>query len=170
MMTNIRMDILAEKSRLPAVGRRAVVLTRLIGVAVLFATAGCGNDGPMRVPVRGAVWVDGKPLKKGSIHFIPTDGTKGPEAAGVIKDGFYEITEEKGPVVGTMRVEIYDAVDPGFDMDDPMQFGKHAKKPLPKGKIPAKYNKKSTLKRTLTEDLNKLDFKIETQKKRRSRR
>jgi len=169
-MTKIRRDILAEERSRPAVGRNAVVFSSLIGAAVLFAAAGCGNDGPPRVDVKGAVLVDGQPLKKGSIHFIPTDGTKGPEAGGVIKDGFYEITKKNGPVLGTMRVEIYDAVDPGFDMDSPEQFGKHVRTKLPKGKIPAKYNKKSTIKRTLTEDLSKLDFTIETRKKRKSQR
>ncbi|GAB4154322.1 MAG: hypothetical protein Tsb009_30930 [Planctomycetaceae bacterium] len=116
----------------------------------------------------GAVWVDGQPLKEGSITFIPTGETKGPKVSAKIKDGFYELPKESGPVVGTVRVEIRDAVDPGFNLDDPEAFTRHGNKPLPGPKIPAEYHDRSKITRSVSsEEINKFDFQIETNVKKR---
>lgn len=151
------------------------VTTSAAGVAAVVIGAigisGCGDAGPQRTAVHGAVWVDGKPLESGSIRFVPTDGTKGPEAAAQIENGFYELPIQEGPVVGTVRVEIRDIVDPGFDLDDPEQFTEHGKDRLPGPKIPPEYNVRSRIVRTVSADeTNKLDFEIELPAKRRTRR
>lgn len=139
----------------------------------LATLPGCGRatNAPQRAAVKGAVWVDGKPLKRGSIKFIPTGGTRGPEAAAVIEDGFYDLPADAGPVVGTVRVEIRDAVDPGFALDDPLAFTKYGNRPLPRPTIPPEYNQRSTLTRPVQAgELNRFDFKIDTKRNRKNRR
>jgi hypothetical protein len=43
----------------------------LLAVALLLATAGCGDGRPKRVPVSGTVLIDGKPLAFGVVQFAP---------------------------------------------------------------------------------------------------
>lgn len=152
--------------------RKLLQCTIVLGILLPFL-CGCGGggDGPERAAVRGTIWVDGRPLKNGSIKFVPTGATQGPEAAAEVKDGAYELSSENGPIVGTVRVEIRDAVDPGFDLDDPQAFTRHGNKPLPGPKIPTRYNQRSTLTRTVhAGESNEFDFKIETSEKQRLRR
>ena len=138
--------------------------------AVLGFCAGCDSDGPLRAAVRGTVSVDGKPLKKGSIVFVPVEGTKGPKAAGQIIDGSYELPEELGPVVGRVRVEIRAEQNLGFALDDPSQFTRYGGHRLPANPIPARYNERSQLvKRTVAGEVNRFDFAIETKIPRNTR-
>jgi hypothetical protein len=67
-------------------------------LAALLAQAGCGSRDAQ---VQGTVQVDGKPLEKGWIIFVPADG-KTKTAGGEIKGGHYSV---KVPV-GTMKVSI----------------------------------------------------------------
>jgi len=75
----------------------------------LFAT-GCGSGGPVMGRVSGTVKVDGQPLPKGTVTFIPTDG-KSPNATGTITDGSYTLQTTEpgdGAVVGSYKVAISD--------------------------------------------------------------
>ncbi|MGW8257474.1 MAG: hypothetical protein ACWGMZ_08320 [Thermoguttaceae bacterium] len=47
----------------------------LLGIGFLAVT-GCGQKGDKLVPVSGHVLIDGKPLEKGRISFIPEKGRK----------------------------------------------------------------------------------------------
>jgi len=135
----------------------------------LATISGCGRGGDKldRATVTGTVWIDGKPLKKGSIKFIPIGDTKGPAAASAVKDGFYELSSKNGPVAGAVRVELRDAVNLGFALDDPEAFTEHGNKPLPLPTIPPEYNIRSKLTRTVRSgETNELDFKIATRRKR----
>lgn len=79
--------------------------------ALLFcvglAIVGCDDGRPQRVPVSGAVMIDGQPLDYGFVRFIPE---KGRLATGRLDDQgrFTLTTYEKGDGVapGTHRVEI----------------------------------------------------------------
>ncbi len=143
----------------------------LIVVLIVFLAFGCSerNPQPERAAVNGTVYVDGKPLQTGSIQFIPTGDTKGPAAAAIIQNGDYELASENGPVVGRVRIEIREAIDPGFDWDDPEAFMKRGTKPLPRSQIPPEYNERSELTRTVQSESNRFDFKITTRKKRPTR-
>src|SRR6266446_4970450 len=66
--------------------------------------AGCGSDN--RGAVSGKVTLDGQPLKKASIAFIPMEGTQSPSSGGTIENGTYAIERAKGPMAGSYRVEI----------------------------------------------------------------
>lgn len=75
-------------------------------VLLLLVMTGCGG-GIQRVAVEGEVSLDGKPIQKGSILFRPTGTTKGMTAGGEIIDGRYQLSADKGPVVGNNIVEFY---------------------------------------------------------------
>jgi len=46
-------------------------ITRGVGVCLLLAVVGCGTKGPVPVPVSGTVTLDGKPIAKGAVMFVP---------------------------------------------------------------------------------------------------
>ncbi len=137
--------------------------TALIAICLVAAT-GCGSRGPVRVPVRGEVTVDGDKLKAGVIRFIPTGSTKGPAAVATIRDGLYEFSASDGPVVGSHRIEI-EAIDQyGFALDDEQAFAENVEKKrkrLPPNPIHENYNRRSTLTADMKCDGNrKLDFPL----------
>jgi hypothetical protein len=72
-------------------------------VCALLA-AGCSSGG--RKEVSGQVTVDGQPVEKGSISFLPLEGTQGPQAGGNIANGSYHLASKDGPFAGRHRVEI----------------------------------------------------------------
>ena len=81
---------------------------RIIAVLpLLFAFLGCSDSPADHNAIRGEVKVDGQPIERGMIMFVPLPGAKGQTAAGPIKDGKYDISAEAGPTVGTQRVEIH---------------------------------------------------------------
>jgi hypothetical protein len=81
-----------------------VIATVAISVTVL---AGCGDGRPTRVPVTGQVLIDGKPLTRGNIMFIPPEG----RASGgkLDENGRFSLTcfeANDGAVLGTHKVTI----------------------------------------------------------------
>lgn len=78
------------------------LLFRLAGVWLVVVAIGCTSE-TGRVPLQGKVNVEGEPLKRASISFIPADG---PAANGEVVDGRYEFTAADGPVPGTQKVII----------------------------------------------------------------
>jgi len=127
---------------------------------ILLCLSGCGSSGPPRGSVQGKVTLDGQPVEQGTITFLPTGGTTGPSAGGVITGGQYSIEEDKGPVAGKSRVEIRWERKTGKKVP--------AGSPSPPGTmidqvaeaIPAKYNSKSTLEKEIKEGDNTLDFEL----------
>ncbi|MEQ9409970.1 MAG: hypothetical protein RIK87_19700 [Fuerstiella sp.] len=80
--------------------------------------AGCGDKGPVRIPVTGLVYSSSIPENlNGSIAVLPEGDTKGPAANGLIRSGTYEFTVENGPVPGRHRVLI-DVEPPRGKMDE----------------------------------------------------
>src|SRR3954471_8085150 len=72
---------------------------RAASVLVLAISAGlCGCQRKDRLKVEGAETLDGQPIEKGQICFMPMDGTRGPTAGASILDGRYVINSEKGPM------------------------------------------------------------------------
>ncbi|OWK39690.1 hypothetical protein [Fimbriiglobus ruber] len=71
-------------------------------VAAGFAlTAGCGESGPKKYDVSGALKYDGREVADGEIVFFPEDKSAGPEA-GKITNGKYTLRAREG----RNRVEI----------------------------------------------------------------
>jgi hypothetical protein len=64
----------------------------LILVLLLVATTGCGEQGPRRYRLSGAVLLDGKPIAAGQMVFTPDSAVKnsGPQGVAEIHDGRYD--------------------------------------------------------------------------------
>lgn len=141
-------------------------LALILPLAVV--AVGCGKAELKRQRAWGVVQVDQSPLTDGTIRFVPTKDTRGPATVAVVKDGFFELPAEVGPLVGTHRVEIEAAVDPGFAIDDEAAFaaamaaGKGP--PIPSQPIPPRYNRSSTLEIKVTDDpeANSYEFMLVT--------
>ncbi len=89
----------------------------LLAVAVLSATTiGCGS--PRRVPVTGAITLDGKPVEGASVMFVPIE--HGPAATGVTDaEGRYRLAtiNEEGAAPGEYRVSVVKADYKGAPAD-----------------------------------------------------
>ncbi|MBA4067823.1 MAG: hypothetical protein C0501_29815 [Isosphaera sp.] len=101
--------------------------------AVLLAGLAAGCGGPDLYDVRGRVTLNGEPVEKGVVRFVPADPNRSAEA-GTIRDGAY--TARVPP--GTLRVEITASrVEP----DAPVVEGTPAARAL----MPPRYNTASAL-------------------------
>lgn len=80
-----------------------VVVACLVG-----PVGGCGGEADPfdRVPVEGTVSLDGAPLSRGTIRFIPEGSTVGPKVALPVADGSFRGDRTVGPVAGRHRVEV----------------------------------------------------------------
>ncbi len=127
----------------------------------MLLTAGCGPAGPTRAEVSGIVLLNGDPVSEGSINFFPTEGNKGPEAGGAIRDGKYHIPRSQGPVIGKNRVELRSFQKSGRQIQDPT---------APPGTLieeitnvfPAEFNTDSMLVREVLKGKNEMAFEIKT--------
>jgi hypothetical protein len=117
-----------------------------VSVAVVFTMAGCSGVDSLRQPVSGFVTLDGQPLPSGWIVLYPTtrvDLEYIANSATLIKDGYFSIPREFGPIPGTYSVMIFgdnDLKSPPKDQNEP---GKG--RPVEKGHVPEKYNSKTML-------------------------
>jgi hypothetical protein len=129
-------------------------LSRRILAVLLLLALGCA-DGLQRAPVRGVVLVDGKPLERGVINFLPVQGTTGPGAGGEIRNGKYALDARKGPVIGTNRVEIR-----GFRKTGKQKtvMGSAVEEEIQA--VPPEFNDQSTLVREIKAGSNTLDFDL----------
>ena len=127
-------------------------LTKSVAIALLGLTfQGCGKSGPELADVSGSVTMDGKPLPDVMLEFQPTGGKGSPSIGYTDKNGEYRLRfsrDKWGAVPGEHVVRIDFDYDPGSDA------------PKPPFKIPAQYNKKSDLRRTLEPGSNSLSFEI----------
>lgn len=136
--------------------RERVPFTSLLFALVALTFHGCssGREGPQRAEVKGVVHLNGQPLEKGVIRFIPDGNTTGPQATVPIQNGKFAAEDRFGPVVGFHRVEIESTDDGGYAMDDEQAIQKLRKAGIKKievVKVPAVYNERSTLQQVVTE-------------------
>jgi len=78
---------------------------------ILLSAAGCGSSGPSTVPVSGKITVDGQPLAKGSLRFVPDSAkadSPNSEPAGTIEGGSYSVFTggKPGAPVGKYKVAV----------------------------------------------------------------
>ena len=119
-------------------GRRFAALAVCASIFGAVAAAGCGGGTIPMAKVKGEVKLDGKPIEKGTIAFLPSDG-KGPTAGGDITNGQFSVLVPPGP----KRIEIHSSKVVGqrkaFDTpDSPMMD-------IAEELIPPAYNVQSTL-------------------------
>jgi hypothetical protein len=127
----------------------------LHALAILFCCVGCSQSGPQRASVSGSVLLDGQPVVKGSMNFVPVEGTVGPTAGANIENGRYSIDREKGVTVGKNRVKISSVQPTGKKI---MAFGELTDEWAEV--VPAEYNARSTLVRPIQPGSNLLDFDL----------
>jgi hypothetical protein len=128
---------------------RANCTSIVVAAACLAIVAGCGDRAPRIAPVSGRVTLDGKPLGKGSITFVPTatkeNQAPGPTAQALTDaDGRYQLSVDvstPGAVVGKCRIYITTL------LSDPATDDRDAGGPRPKvrDRVPAKYNQGTEL-------------------------
>lgn len=76
-------------------------------VVLLFTVVGCEDGQPKRVSVAGRVLIDGEPLTRGNIMFVPEGGR--PSSGTIGDDGRFVLRcfdSDDGALVGTHRVAI----------------------------------------------------------------
>jgi hypothetical protein len=124
---------------------KAVSLLQVLLGIVLALSVGCGPK-PVRVArVAGQVKLDGKPLPKASVTFVPMASKEnlnpGPTAQGITDaEGRFQVSVDvttPGAVVGKCRIYISTRLsDPAIDERDaggPIRS-------LPRDKVPPRYN------------------------------
>jgi hypothetical protein len=118
--------------------------------------AGCGpSDGLTRVVVNGEVRLNGSPIERGQIRFIPNVDTAGPVTIEDIHNGEYSCQRSGGVPIGQHRVEIL-----GCDPKVPFPTGPGGL--TPKQLVPKKYNVDSELTVTLDDESDPVvkDFEL----------
>jgi len=129
-------------------------------LTMLVLCLGCGAGGPDIARVEGTVTMDGKPLPRAFVVFIPSGGR--PAAAETDANGKYKLEfsgGRMGAIPGKNRVEINTARQPEYD-----EAGKMI--PGVKEMVPAKYNRLSTLEFEVENGkTNIADFELESKGK-----
>lgn len=129
--------------------------TRLAALLWLVPlVCGCGSsDGPELATVEGYVYLDGQPLPDAVLTFTPESGA--PSYGTTDEDGYYRLgysASKEGAMLGrhTVRITTYRAPD----MDE-----EGTPTPRVPEKLPAQYNRKSTLTAEVESGKNTIDFK-----------
>lgn len=74
---------------------------------IMLLLAGCTEEQTItRVAVQGEVTQKAGVVARGSISFLPAEGTEGPSATASIVDGKYLFDQSNGPVPGLYKVVI----------------------------------------------------------------
>jgi hypothetical protein len=131
-----------------------------IGLAALCLLVGCTRSDE-RQSIQGAVTLDGKPMEKGQITFVPQAGTKGPTAGAEIVGGKFAIPAAGGPFAGQFRVEITASRPGGKKVAD-----RFTGKPVDAYEqfIPGKFNADSQLSADVKAGAaNRLEFAVKSQ-------
>ena len=142
---------------------RRILLTASLFASLSVGFLGCGYDNPLgRIPVSGEVLVDGEPLARGFVNFVPADGQTQTRTGAVITEGRYTLPLEKGLPPGKYVVQIR-AVGEGLASDSDAPPGtQRAGWPM-RQPIPPKYNDRSELTREVAADGPcAFDFDIKT--------
>jgi hypothetical protein len=128
-------------------------------VLLLAFATGCGDDADSRFAVRGQVTLDGKPLDKAVIMFVPVESGK--ETGAEIQNGRYTIAAEDGLSPGRYRVKIMPYIAPDFS-----HFGSgHSQQPPAAPEkppnIPSRYQTGAELEAVATVDGdNQFDYEL----------
>ncbi len=122
---------------------------------LLAVVAGCGPAGPTLGRVEGTVTLDGKPLAEARVCFYPEGGGRTAEAV-TDAQGHYVLSytgHGTGALAGPNKVSISTYQEPVSQDDGTTQGG------VPE-KVPAKYNKQSTLIRDVQPGQQTIDFAL----------
>ncbi len=128
--------------------------SRAAFLLLLPLLAGCGTDGPELAPVEGTVKLDGQPVAEALIMFTPVAGGR-PAGGRTDAAGHYELTYSRdaaGAMTGehTVTISTFRAKDPESGTPGAPEL------------VPAVYNTKTELKKTVEAGGNVIDFDLES--------
>jgi hypothetical protein len=137
---------------------RLMIPAIVVNAAAAFCIGCGGTAGPELAEVYGTVSLDGQPLSKVGLQFIP-EGEGGSPSYGVTNaDGEYELlfsAARSGAMVGKYQVEIQ-PVEPEVDQD-----GKPLDGAAPV-QIPARYQTAGALTADVKAGSNSIDFALDS--------
>jgi hypothetical protein len=125
------------------------------GSALFGLLSGCGGGEMNVAPVAGIVTLDGKPLERASVLFLPEEGR--PSFGVTDSDGYYTLIyshKENGAEVGPCTVQVSTKMAPEGNKDDDA--------PLAPERVPKRYAK-DPLKVTVLAEDNTIDIKLTSQ-------
>jgi len=112
----------------------------ILPVLLMLTLGSCSKSNPLnRQAVSGKVLLDGQPLDRGTISFVPK-GDKGTMSGATVLNGEFSIPAERGLPAGDYVVRISAADDLNEPVDAPGESNKLAVE-----RIPAYYNSQSKL-------------------------
>jgi hypothetical protein len=132
----------------------------LLSLAVSLLSLGGCEPAPS---VTGTIMVDGEPLARGSIDFVPVDDKgaiadrRGTGGGATIEEGTYRI--EKGLTPGRYRVEIQGIRETARKVLNPLLPAEYVHEEV--AVVPPKYNEQSILFREVSAGSNSIDFDLE---------
>lgn len=133
------------------------LLVLCVTAASLISLVGCGHqDGPELATVAGKITLDGEPLPRVNLRFVPETPGGSPSFGGTNANGQYKLlfnANRQGAMLGKHRVEIEPA-SPETDDDG---------KPLPTAKvvtIPKKYVQAGVLTAEVKGGKNTVNFEL----------
>lgn len=140
----------------------ATLLVRLLGLMtslgfgyLVFDYSGAGAEAAHAVS--GTVRVDGRPLAKGTIRFMPTAVTQSVGAAAEVVNGEYAVSEDLGLFPGRYQVCVS-----GIGLAESIQANREAgdapAQLTDTDTVPARFNQQSEIFVEVTEDGNILGF------------
>lgn len=128
-----------------------------IAILPLLTIVGCGNhEGPELAEVTGKIMLDGEPLPRVNLRFVPEQPGGSPSFGGTNASGQYKLlfnAERTGAMLGKHRVEI-EPTEPETDENG---------KPLPDAKVvklPKKYLQPGALTAEVKPGSNTVDFEL----------
>ncbi len=141
---------------------------RWLAASLIALLAGCSTKQPTfdRVPIEGAVTLDGQPLTAGVIRFAPLAGALGPKLSLSIDAGRFQADMNNGPGVGLHRVEIELTESEQYAHDDEQALERlkaSRVRRIQEPKLPAIYNNSSTLTASIeSEAMKPLEFALQS--------
>ncbi|WP_145172450.1 hypothetical protein [Gimesia aquarii] len=133
-------------------------LSILIFCCSVVCFVGCTKEKTFeRTQVEGMVTLNGNPVEKGVITFIPAG--KGASAGAKIESGKFMIPKQQGPSPGDYRVEIDSSVPTGKQI---LSTDGETMEDEFENSIPPKFNRLTELKVTLKTGNNQHLFDLET--------
>ncbi|MFO0980085.1 MAG: hypothetical protein U0996_27050 [Planctomycetaceae bacterium] len=131
-------------------------MRRILLMLLCSFVVGCGgSDGPELADVTGTVTLDGKPLSRASIRFVPEASGGSPSYGATNKDGEYQLlfsADKSGAMIGRHRVEI-EMLEPEYDQEGKLVGEKPAV-------LPAKYRNGSELSADVKSGSNAIPFQL----------
>lgn len=128
------------------------------GTIALLSAAALAGCGPAVGTVSGTVSVDGQPLEKGVISFVPADG-KGAPITVDIKGGAYRAEAQVGPKHVQISAPVVTGKRKEYEGPDAPLVE------ITEESLPPKYNSESELTFEVKRGANTQDWKVERGKK-----